>query len=185
MDAEGLKVALVRKGPEIPEGAPGAQPDRGPDAVPGEVIEAAARRPDERHAQPEPAANGPLLSSGRHGPDADEEDVPVGLAARRPVETAGHVDVAVRSERVERIGLVGPVIDGEAGGAKKSDRDDRGDGGRPVGAAGEESPGRRDTGRGQAPRGKRREGHGLRRGDAEAQRGSEKNEGEGAGPQIS
>jgi len=60
-------------------------------------------------------------------------------------------------------------------------RDDGGGGGRPVDAAREKGPGRRDAGYRQAACGKRRDGQGLGRGDAEAQRGREKNEGEGAG----
>ncbi len=54
-------------------------------------------------------------SPRRDAPDVDEKDVPVGLAAGRPVEAARDVDVIPGLEDMEGIGPVGRIVDGEPG----------------------------------------------------------------------
>ena len=182
MDAEGLEISSVGEGPEIAERAAGAQPDRSFDRIAGHEVEAGPRPPAERHAQAEPAADRSRLAFRGDGPDIEEEDVPVGLAARRPVQAAGHVDIPVGLEDVKGIGPVAAVMNGKAGGAQGGDRDDGQQGGRPIGAEGEERPRRGgQEERGRAGRGGRKEER-FGRGDAEAEPGCQEKERVGAGP---
>ncbi len=176
MDAERLQVSLIRERAEVPERAPGAQPGRDPDEVPGHEIEAPARAPDEGHVQAEPAADRSLLASHGGGPDVDEEDVTVELAARRPIETSGDVDIALRFEGVEGIGLVLAVEDGKAGRAQGRDGGQGQEGGRAVPPAGEQGPSRDDGGETGAPGRKRGESELGRRRDAEAESGRQEGE---------
>lgn len=184
MDAERLQVSFIRERAEVPERAAGAQPGRGPDEVPGDEIDAPARRvPGEGHAQAEPAADRPLLAARGDGPDVDEEDVPVELAARRPAEAPGDIDIALRFEGVEGIGLVLAVEDGEAGRAQGRDGGQGQEGGRAVQAAGEKRPGRGEGGEAGAPGRKRGESELGRGRDAERESGGQEGERGRARPQ--
>ena len=148
VDVQALKIALVGEGPEIAERAGRAQPDRGPDAVPDEAVEAATRLPGERHAQPEAARDPPVLASRRDGPDVDEEDIPVGFAPRRAIEPAGDIDISVRSIRTERIALIPAIMDRQAARAQGGDGGDDEERRRAVAARREARPSRADAGGG-------------------------------------
>ena len=182
VDADRLEMPFVGKGSEVAEGPARAEPDRGPDMIARQIIEAGARSPDERHAEPQTAADRLLHPSRRDGPDVEEEDVPVGLPSRRPGQAPGDVDVSLRAAAVERVGLIIPVEDGEAGGAQRRDRGQGGKRGRAVGSKDEESPGCADREECQDEGRAGGEGEGLGGSDARAKRGGQEDERRGAGP---
>ncbi len=181
MDVQALKISFVREGAEIAERAARAQADRGPDPVPDEKIEPAAGLPDERHAQPETAADRLLLKARPDRPDVDEQDVPVRFAAGRPVEAPRDVDVASGFIRTEGVGLIFTVVDGQAGGARGGDGGDEDERGRAVGAAGEKKPPGPDEDEGQPTGQAGWDGEGRGRGDAEGEGGRQEKKGKGAG----
>jgi hypothetical protein len=65
-----------------------------------------------------------FLSSRADRTDVDEENVPIRLTARRAVEAARDFDVILSPIRMEEVGPVGAIVDGEARGAGSGDCDE-------------------------------------------------------------